>query len=483
MKEQDNIVSDKLEVFQAIFYPKSVAVVGVSKDGNKSGTGYVRSLLASKFPGKIYPVGRSEDPILGVKSYTSVSSIPEPVDLVLVSVPAKNVPAVFDDCANKVKAIHVFSAGFRETQRAEGIELERQLVEKTKKGGFRVIGPNCIGIYSPAGRLNLGPKPIAPIGEPGNISVVCQSGGFARKLFELGIARRIRYSKLVSFGNAADLKAEDFLEYFAVDPATEIVGAYVEGVSDGKRFLEVVREVAARKPFVLWKGGRTETGSRTAVSHTGAVASADFVWDAALKQAGVVRVESVEELSDTLLAFQMMPSLAGNNACFLCGLADGGGGDSVYSSDLFSTLGLNLPHFSPDVASELDEYRSGGSSIVLNPLDINLAEGEPELLRRALSLALSDPKIDFLIAAEHIGGVLAYRDDDSAREMNDAFIEMKSKQSKPMVVVLTPGIREDLRAEFVSKFTEAGIAVFPSISRAAKAISNILQYYRRNKTR
>jgi len=218
------LFEERLQEFEALFYPRSIAVVGVSADEYKAGSGWVTGLLAANFKGNVYPVGASGGTIAGSKIFPSLRSIPGEIDYVVVCIPRQSVLELLDDCGfKKVKFVQFFTAGFSEIGDAEGYELEQDVVTKARQNGIRIIGPNCIGAYCPESRFPSGPSPRARIGLDGSAGFISQSGGLADKLVEIGIARGIGFSKGVSFGNGADLDAADFLQYFAADPKTEII--------------------------------------------------------------------------------------------------------------------------------------------------------------------------------------------------------------------------------------------------------------------
>ncbi len=226
------------------------------------------------------------------------------MDHVIVSIPAKYTPALMEECLAKgVKVVHVFSSGYAETGEPDRIELQNQLVEIARQGNMRIIGPNCLGLYYPKGKIGLSPD--FPM-EAGSIGYLCQSGGNVDFTVRSATARGLRFSKVVSYGNASDINECDLLDYFAWDPETKVIAAYIEGISDGRRFDAALKKAAAVKPVVVFKGGYTAGGLRAAASHTGSLAGADAVWSGILKQAGAIRVYSVEEMVDMLMALLRM---------------------------------------------------------------------------------------------------------------------------------------------------------------------------------
>lgn len=466
----------KLKELEPIFYPKSIAVVGASQDKQKAGYQYVDGLVSASFEGKIFPVSAKGGELLGLKVYPSLTAIPEPVDYVIVSIPRDSVLSLLDDCAaKKIKAIQFFTAGFVEARDDMGAELEAEMVNKARQGGFRIIGPNCIGVYCPESKIPLGSW--TPLGEAGSVGFLSQSGGMAISIVEMGLARGIKYSKGISFGNGCDLDSFDFLEYFAVDPKTHIIGAYLEGVKDGGRFLTTIREVAKAKPVIVLKGGRTEVGADASISHTGALTTSTVVWSAALKQAGVIWVQSLEELTDTMLLFQQIGYLGGDGAAIISGLPGGaGGGIAVSSTDTCVEFGLKVPQFCQQTRDELNRLLGHVGSILHNPLDISQGHGNPPVIRKAMELVVADQKIDLVMVYEDIDLLLRFWSWEHIMAMNNIFMDLEQRQSKPIVVILPHGSAATEHLQIERVLCQAGVSVFPTLERAAKAIVNVREY-------
>ena len=284
------------------FNPQCVAVVGENRKRNFS---WLRA--QSAFKGKLYSVQTNPEDAksikaLGIKNYTSLLDIPEPVDLVIVSVPRAVTPKILEDCIQKgVAVVHFFTAGFTETGTEEGRKLEQLLIERAEQANLHLIGPNCMGIFNP----KVGIKQTAGqyTGLAGPVGFIAQSGTHASAFSLEAHLQGVNINKSVSFGNGVVLDSTDFLDYFGHDADIKAIGMYLEGVKDGRRFLAMLRQVSARKPVVIWKGGRTEAGGRAIASHTASLAVPQAIWDTAMKQFGAINVRSQEELIDTLKAF------------------------------------------------------------------------------------------------------------------------------------------------------------------------------------
>jgi acyl-CoA synthetase (NDP forming) len=320
---------------------------------------------------------------------------------------------------------------------------------------------------------------VGPLGERGSVGFVSQSGGIATKLVTIGTAHHINYSKGVSFGNGIDLDASDFLQYLAAEPKTRVIGAYLEGTRSGARLFNTVKEVARAKPLVVWKGGRTEAGAQAAMSHTGSLASSPAIWSAMLRQVGAIEVHSLEELTDTLLAFQQLGRRQGTRAAIIGGLADGAGGNSVAAGDACMENGLQIPPVSFETKQKLGELLGEVGGILCNPLDLSQAQfrGLPALFQ-AIDLVVRDTTSDIVLIQEDVDILLPIYSRKGVEEINEFFIELGSKQSKPIIVVLPPGSAETERLQIEQKLLTGNIPVFCSMGRAARAVYKLSQYYR-----
>jgi len=469
------LFEEKLKEFEPIFYPESIAVVGVSATSIKAGSLWVMDLRSAGFPGAIYPVGSSGGRIGDLEIFPNLRLVPGEVDYVIVAIPRQSVLELLDDCtAKNVKAVHFFTAGFSETDTQQGRKLEEQMLEKTRQGNMRIIGPNCIGVYCPEHRI---PFLMGILGEDGSVGFVSQSGGIATKLATIGIARHINYSKGVSFGNGIDLDASDFLQYLAADPKTKVIGAYLEGTRDGARLFSTMKAVAKIKPLIVWKGGRTEAGAKAAMSHTGSLASSATIWSAMLKQVGAIEAHSLEELTDTLLIFQRLGHGRGTRAAIIGGLADGGGGNSVAAGDACLENGLKVPPLSFETKQKLSELLGEVGSILCNPVDVSQAQfrGLTTLLQ-AIDLVVRDTISDIVLIQEDIEILLPIYSQKGLEEINGFLIDLAGMQNKPIIVVLPPGSVEAERLRIERKLLAASIPVFSSMERAARAIYRLNQY-------
>ncbi|MCX6013549.1 MAG: CoA-binding protein [Chloroflexi bacterium] len=470
-----------LREFEPIFNPKSIAIVGASEKSN-AGQRFLKTIINCGYPGKIYPVNPGSKQILGLTAYPDLISIPESVDYVIISVPASIVLKVLDDCTvKKIKVAHIFSAGFGETGTEEGKNLENAVKDKGIKGGFRIIGPNCMGFYNTVDRG--GPYGIGEVAlrEVGPIGFVSQSGGHAAALIDDLLNRSLGFTQVISFGNGCDLKATDFLEYFAVDPLTKIIGAYIEGTAQGNSFLELAQEISKSKPLLIWKGGKTEAGAQAAASHTGSLAGAYTVWETAIRQAGAICVDNLEEMVDTMMSLELLPHFKGDRVAIIGGIHTGGGGFSVSATDACIRLGLKVPTITEKTRSEIAKYIPPVGAILRNPIDIG-TKGQPGRLQKIIEYISDDPNIDLIIIEPtFLTSGLSPMKSWLARaviSLSKDLAQIREQKKKPIVEIFSRNLDPSLHGELMSNNYKAGIPTFSSLERAAKALVYSSQYWR-----
>ncbi|MGB6896504.1 MAG: CoA-binding protein [Dehalococcoidia bacterium] len=475
------MLGERAETFaelEPIFHPRAIAVVGASSRPESQGYDYVRCLLDHGYRGPIYPVNPNLDEVLGVKAYPSLRDVPGPVDYVISCIPASGVLDVMEDCRHKgVKAIHLFTGRFSETGREDAARLEQELLRRAREAGVRIIGPNCMGLYYP--REGISFRTNFPR-EAGSIGFLSQSGGNAVELIYHGALRGLRFSKVISYGNALDLNEVDFFDYFARDPETRVIAAYIEGVSDGRRSLAALRCAAARKPVIVLKGGRTGAGTRAAASHTAALAGAGQIWSAAIRQAGALEVSDLEEAMDMLVSFAFLRPGVGLRV----GVVGGGGGRTVQSADLCEEAGLTVLPFPVEIRQAVREQAPEVCDWLSNPVDQSILGGFPVGGADILDMMAESPHYDLLIANVGEDWPLG-RPGGEAMVLHvvDRFIDASRRASKPLGVVLGSADSPEERrwqtmVEARERLVDAGVAVYPSIGRAARAMVRFTQYCR-----
>jgi acetyl coenzyme A synthetase (ADP forming)-like protein len=373
------------------FEPRAVAVVGAGRTRGTIGAEIFHNLSAGGFRGVVYPVNRAAAEVDGKTAYPSVSSIPHAVDLAIIAVPATSVDEVVDDCIRKnVRAIVVITAGFGETGE-DGRSREAALLDKVRAAGVRMIGPNCMGVVNanPGVCLNATFAPAAP--PPGRVAFSSQSGALGLAILEYARRLNLGISTFASIGNKADVSSNDLIQYWADDPRTDVILLYLESFGNPRKFSQIARRVARRKPIVAVKSGRSRSGSRAAASHTGALAASDTAVDALFRQAGVIRTDTLEELFDiaTLLAHQPLPG--GSRVAVLTNA----GGPAILAADACEAAGLSLPALSDVTIAGLRGFLPAAASVG-NPVDM-LATASADHYRRAIPLLLSDPSVDSLL--------------------------------------------------------------------------------------
>jgi acyl-CoA synthetase (NDP forming) len=471
-------LKDLHQKLERAFNPRAVAVVG-----DKRAMGYLWLNAMKDFAGKVYSVQINEDEIpgieaLGIPNYMSLLDIPDEVDYVVCAVRRAISPRVVADCIRKgVTAVTLFTSGFAETEEEEGVRLQQELGDMARKAGILLIGPNCMGIYNP--RLGLRQNAEQPWGEEGNVGFISQSGTHCINFSHLAHVHGVRCSKAVSYGNAEVLDVHDYLDYMTNDPQTELIGMYVEGPRDGRRFFQALRRAARLKPVVMWKGGQTEAGARAIYSHTAALATGEALWNAAMRQAGVITVDSLEEIVDVVKGLLYIKPGTGRRV----GLVAMTGGQSVVIADAFGRANLEVPLLTPTSYEKLASFFNiiGGS--YRNPLDAGgtVAMGfRPDNLERMLDILEEDANVDAVVL-ESAAPFLRSRRLMSATlldKMLTLMSDYKKRCQKPFVMILQPGHVEGEMVKIRAKFLERGIATFAGFQQGANALSKVIDHHR-----
>jgi acyl-CoA synthetase (NDP forming) len=462
---------------EEILHPRGVAVVGASARGGR-GPSFLSALCNLGFEGGIYPVNPKYDEINGLRAYASVRDIPGVVDFVISSVPAPQVLGMVADCAEKgVKAIHLFTARFSETGRKDAADLEQEILRKAQEAGIRLIGPNCMGVYYPAGRLSFTSE--LPR-ESGSVGVISQSGSAVHDIVDAAAVNGLRFSKGFSYGNALDFNECDYLEYLEQDPDTKMVLMYIEGVREGKRFFDTLRRTTATKPVIILKGGRGKSGTRATASHTASLAGSHEVWEAAVRQAGGISVRHPEELADVATALHYLPPVTGRAV----GVAGGAGGSTVMAADLCEEAGLDVIPLPDEIREEMKAQGSPIWDWIGNPADMSIRIdrdwGTGDMLRTMAGNPSFDLLITFVHGHFHGGGKV------SAEKFLEDY--RLAELDKPLLAVIEQERRrgnddqawvEKLMEKVKARLRGANVPVYASIERAAGAASKLIDYYQR----
>lgn len=481
-----------LEAFEPLFYPKSLAIIGASTELVKFGNIILSAILESGFKGKIYPVNPDAGEINGLKVFRSLKETPGEVDLAIITIPASLVSGAIEECLHKgVKAAEILTAGFKETGDPEGEKMEEEIARIARRG-IRILGPNCFGVYCPESGLTILPG-YNFSRETGPVGFLSQSGGLCADIGQIAKGLGIRFSKMVSYGNGCDVAAGDLLEYFFSDEQTRIIAGYLEGLEDGPRFLRILNEHRGKKPVILWKAGLTATGSKAVMSHTGSLSGSEAIWNSALKQGVVIRVNSAEELIDTIYAFLYLPASTGPRVAVM----GGGGAISVAACDSLERLGLSVPVFSSPILQRLKAFFPPVGNSLKNPVDLGNPMIPPSMLRKVMEGAGEDRGIDTLIVIQilyYILSQLRHRVGMDDRPLSQfsfqpellrACQEVREKYGKAIILVMpditTDSGMVDVELEWRRErdaYQTAGFPVFKSLDRAARALSHFLTYHR-----
>jgi len=448
-----------------LFQPKSVAVVGASRDEEKVGHALLRNILRYGYEGAVYPINPKADEILGVRSYASIDEVPGKVDLAILVVPAKLIDSIMDQCAEKgVAAVIVVSAGFKESGR-EGARLERALSEKVKAAGIRMLGPNCLGLIDTGSRLNASFARGMP--EPGNIGFFSQSGALCTAILDWALGEGVGFSKFVSLGNKADIDEVDLLTFMGDDPSTNVILGYIEGVKDGREFMGVANEVSKKKPIVLTKAGGTEAGARAASSHTGTLAGSDKAIDAAFAQSGIIRARSVQELLDLATAFSTGRLPKGPKLA----IVTNAGGPAIIAADAVERSEVRMATFEKKTIDELRAHLPPTAALY-NPVDV-IGDANAERYGKGLEIVLADPNVEGALV---ILTPQAMSDPEDTGRAVAALVD----SDKPVVASFMGGeaVRGGIKA-----MKAAGIPNYQYPERAVAAFEALVKYERwRNAT-
>jgi acyl-CoA synthetase (NDP forming) len=470
-----------------LFNPESVAVVGASENPTTYGYSFMQHLRRYGFRGRIYPINPKLQEIAGVKAYPSLDAVPDNIDYVIHLIGVNNAPDIITQAASKgAKAVHILAGRAGETGRPEGKKLEAEILKRAREYSIRVLGPNCLGVFCPKTGLSFGfefPK------EPGKVGALIQSGGNSTDLMHIAALRGIRFSKVVSYGNALDINEIDLLNYFIDDPETEIILSYIEGLRGSSReYLWLLRRAAARKPVVVLKGGRTAVGSRLALSHTGSLAGSVNLWETAIRQCGAVPAKSLDQIVNLAVAFSFLPVIKEKKV----GIVGAGGGRSVLSADEWEENGFTVPPLPQEIRASLKRQGSQLWDWLDNPADISIMPGDPLTMTDVLAEIVKHPVLDFIAAdAEEDPPYSKDAFDQHLKEDMEGYIKIRQQSTKPFLIIFderSPGISDmdsymhRTRAELRSLLVREGLPFFPSVAEAALAVGELITYYRRRET-
>ncbi len=374
---------------ESIFAPKNIAVIGATEKEGSVGRTILWNLISSPFGGAVFPINPKRPSLLGIKAYPSIKDLPDQVDLAVIVTPATSIPGIISECAEAgVKGAIVISAGFKEVGPA-GVELEHQLLQNARKGGMRVVGPNCLGVMNPISGLNA--TFAAGMARKGHVAFISQSGALCTAVLDWSFKENVGFSSFVSVGSMLDVDWGDLIYYLGDDPHTDSIVIYMESIGDARSFISAAREVALSKPIIVIKPGRTEGAARAAASHTGSLTGSDEVLDAAFRRAGVLRVNSISEIFSMAEVLGRQPRPKGPRLTILTNA----GGPGVLATDTLLTTGGELAEISSETMQKLNEFLPASWSHN-NPIDI-IGDADPQRYAKSLEVAAQDPNSDGLL--------------------------------------------------------------------------------------
>jgi acetyltransferase len=451
-----------MEELDALFSPRSVALVGIPRSF-KIGTLFLMALKDQGFPGPIYPVNPHAEEIDGLRSYPRLDDVPDPLDMVVVMVPKGQVKTVLEDCAKKrVKSVILYTSGYGESGDREGREEQEQVREMARKGGFRLLGPNCMGIHS--SRTGLAFFPYMPR-ESGNVGLLSQSGSLCNLLMRAFEPRKIFFSHAVSYGNGSDVDLPELLAWMGKQPDIRIICAYTEGTRDGRSLGRALETIAGRKPLVMWKVGRTEAGQRAAASHTGSLSGDEALWKSLFRQYGVLDVTDLEELMDLVMALHYLPWGGKGRVA----LVSGPGGPVVSAADAAERYGVVMANLEEGTRERLKEILPATGTSYRNPVDVGLsASFALNLYLDTLQALTQDRNVDSIVV---LGGGIS---DETNQVYMEGLRRIGKETDKGLAVVAYPGFAP--LEDWLDPLCSVGIPVYPTPERALRALARMQQF-------
>jgi len=455
-----NVQRSVFIMLEPLFKPSSVAVIGASRTAGKVGHDVLRNILNSGYKGEVFPINPNAQEVLGLKCYPSLSDVPERIDMGVVAVPASIVPNIAEEAGRKeLRVLVIISAGFKESG-IEGTRLEERLVSVCKEYGIRILGPNCLGVIDTSTPINASFAGSMPI--KGNIAFASQSGALCTAVLDWSLKEGVGFSKFLSLGNKADLNENDVMLELAEDDNTKVILMYLEGVEDGKRFLEVAQEVTRKKPVVILKSGVTDAGVRAVSSHTGTMAGSDLAFDVAFKQTGIIRVGTAQELFDIAEILSTQPHPKGPNVVVITNA----GGPGILAADAIEKYGLKMAPISADIRGALGGRLPPEASFN-NPVDV-LGDATAERYSFALGTVLKSEDVDSALV------ILTPQAMTQPEATADAILEIK--KSFPEKIIITAFLGGNLVEKAIESLEESKIPNYPFPERAVSSLSAMVRY-------
>ena len=472
-----NYLPPRSRGLDSIMKPSSIAVIGASAGVGKWGYLMVQRLLLSGFKGSIYPINPSQREIQGLPCYENISDVSGSIDLAVITTPASTVPGHLRDCLRRgIPGAVIISAGFAETG-AEGFLLEKEISAIAKEKGIRFVGPNCMGLWSAAGVVNLCFRRSV---KAGPIAFISQSGTFGVALAQVAAEKGYGLSAFISIGNQADLDASDYLEYLAGDSETKVIAIYLEGLKAGRRFFEMAAEIVKTKPVIIYKGGTTEEGARATMSHTASIAGSEKVFDGMCRQAGIIQVKEAFHLFEIAEALVGQPVPGGNRVAIL-----GSGGQGVVGADACASLGLQLPELDQVTAQAISELLPGHAPLAKNPVDFagsrRTSLQEAEIIERLMKLDYIDGVISNVPVSPQIWNPDLKIDLESPESMPETvrkaieggklYASLSKRYGKPLICLRFARIEQDVIEDIL---IEGGVPIYDTPEQCARAMAALV---------
>lgn len=472
--------------FAPLFEPRTVAVVGASSSSTTIANTFIRRLKDFGYRGAIYPIHPKAGTIEGLPCHPDLAHTPEPVDYAYIAIGARSIPDVLRRANGRLGFAQVISSGFGEV--ADGVALEAELVAAAREGGCRLVGPNCLGLYSPRGGVTF---PVGAPAEVGSVGVLTQSGGLGTDIIKRGQWRGLRFSGLVTIGNSAEIGPADLLEFYLADPTTKVIGLYLEDVKDGRRFFELLRRRGREKPVVILRGGRSAQGREAAASHTGALAGDNRAWECLATQAPCAMVSTVDEMIDSLLAFQhLSPRPHPTSRVVLFG---NGGGTSVLATDTFADCGLDVARFDASTLQKLEAMNLPPGTSVTNPIDAPVATMQEQggLVANKILDIVYDSAPDAVVMHLNLAAFVGRGDSDPVDNLIQGAIRAReARRDGPHFLLAlrvdgSPEL-EERRRHYRAIASRSGIPVYEElepVAKALRAVSRIERHRARKDTK
>jgi acyl-CoA synthetase (NDP forming) len=469
-----------VEAFTPLFAPRTVAVIGASARGGALPNTFIRRIREFGFQGDIYPIHPSAPQIDGLTAYRSLADTPRPVDYAYIAVGAAQIPAMLAAANGHLRFAQVISSGFGEVE--EGRQLQAELAAAARAGGARLIGPNCLGMYSPRGHITFAETSPA---EVGSVGVISQSGGLGTDIIRRGMNRGLKFSGLVTVGNCADVAPSELLEFYFADALTRVVGLYIESAQDGRRLFELLRDNRARKPVVILKGGRTQEGRMAAASHTGSLAGDDRVWVALARQTGCMLVDTLDQFIDTLLTFQAVTPHPAHPTQRVV-LFGNGGGTSVLATDYFARLGIAVTPFEASTTDRLAALRLPPGTSITNPVDCpvgTLQQDDGRVAEKIIEIIYESGRPDALVMHLNLSAFVGRTKPEVLDNLVQAALRVQEHypgQAHFLLVLRSDG-EPELEARkraFRATAVALGVPVFDEMSNAGQALAALQSYER-----